>query len=285
MSTVGEQPEAPEVKQSDRPSGVIGKALSLHPIVWAGGYVSLFALAAVVYVLLPSGSFYDSNLHREPSTHADELRLTANLSREVEAEPRATKWRQGKEKVTQALLGPPRVVGVTLPPNAVPNTLAVGIDAAASSSLGSRNYEDWFSIDLQHRIVFTNVDGGDVRVTYSATPTGFDGVGAPVQNVPQPPSTVLLPNVTHGDAPTLNLTRESAGELEQFYMALQGDTTAGSSRFLRMIYFSASTVTTLGIGDIQPVSPLARLLVTLEAIFGVVFIGLFLNALARRIQG
>lgn len=39
-------------------------------------------------------------------------------------------------------------------------------------------------------------------------------------------------------------------------------------------YFSLITLTTVGYGDIYPVAPLARMLVTFEAVTGVLFIGL-----------
>ena len=39
-------------------------------------------------------------------------------------------------------------------------------------------------------------------------------------------------------------------------------------------YFSMITLTTIGYGDIYPVAPLARMLVTLEGVTGVLFIGL-----------
>ena len=55
-----------------------------------------------------------------------------------------------------------------------------------------------------------------------------------------------------------------------------------SDHFGRMMYLSATTITTLGYGDIQPITPLARLLTSIEAVGGIVVIGLFLNALAVR---
>lgn len=45
------------------------------------------------------------------------------------------------------------------------------------------------------------------------------------------------------------------------------------------IYFSVVTITTLGYGDIVPGAGLGRFLVTTEALFGVIVLGLFLNAL------
>jgi voltage-gated potassium channel Kch len=47
-----------------------------------------------------------------------------------------------------------------------------------------------------------------------------------------------------------------------------------------MLYFSAVTATTLGFGDIVPVTTYARILVTIEAVAEVSLIGLFLNSIA-----
>jgi hypothetical protein len=51
--------------------------------------------------------------------------------------------------------------------------------------------------------------------------------------------------------------------------------------FVRMLYFSAVTISTLGYGDIVPVTSRARLLVTVEAILGPLLFGLFLNSLVK----
>jgi len=70
--------------------------------------------------------------------------------------------------------------------------------------------------------------------------------------------------------------------LQRFEAAGTGDPSYASGSWWRMSYLSAVTVTTLGFGDITPVSETARILVGLEAILGVVMVGLFLNALAAR---
>ena len=51
--------------------------------------------------------------------------------------------------------------------------------------------------------------------------------------------------------------------------------------FWRMFYLSSITITTVGFGDIVPITTTARILVSIEAILGVIFIGLFLNSLAK----
>jgi len=51
--------------------------------------------------------------------------------------------------------------------------------------------------------------------------------------------------------------------------------------FWRMLYFSAVTITTLGYGDIVPLTTTMRALVTVEIILGPIMFGLFLNSLVR----
>jgi hypothetical protein len=70
--------------------------------------------------------------------------------------------------------------------------------------------------------------------------------------------------------------------LRRYLGATEGDPSYAPGLWLRMAYLSATTVTTLGLGDITPVSSVARLLVGLEALIGITAAGLFLNAVARR---
>jgi hypothetical protein len=60
--------------------------------------------------------------------------------------------------------------------------------------------------------------------------------------------------------------------------------TAGMEAFLRMLYFSVVTITTLGFGDIVPLTRLARSLVTLEAFLGPLLLGFFLSAIGLRLS-
>lgn len=64
--------------------------------------------------------------------------------------------------------------------------------------------------------------------------------------------------------------------------ALTGEPLDASGSWLRLAYLSVVTATTLGFGDITPVSSDARFAVGLEAVLGVVLIGFFLNAVARK---
>ena len=80
--------------------------------------------------------------------------------------------------------------------------------------------------------------------------------------------------------PTVMLNNCFENELAKFLKELNGFTSNASDNLLRMLYLSAVTITTIGYGDIVPISPHARALVTGEAIVGAILIGLFLNSLS-----
>ena len=66
-----------------------------------------------------------------------------------------------------------------------------------------------------------------------------------------------------------------------FQNSLNGFPSKSSGVLGRMMYLSSVTITTLGYGDIVPISGVSRFLVGLESVVGIVLIGLFLNSLAR----
>jgi hypothetical protein len=72
------------------------------------------------------------------------------------------------------------------------------------------------------------------------------------------------------------------GKIEIYKSGVVGDPLAISGSFGRMVYFSSVVITTVGFGDIVPMTGLSRCLVALEAISGLLLFGLFLNAVASR---
>jgi hypothetical protein len=61
--------------------------------------------------------------------------------------------------------------------------------------------------------------------------------------------------------------------------AFQGFPIDVTDKFIRALYLSAVTITTLGFGDIVPITSLSRIIIIIETISGIIIIGLFLNSL------
>lgn len=80
----------------------------------------------------------------------------------------------------------------------------------------------------------------------------------------------------------IRLEPSAAEDVRTYINAMSGDPKSASGALLRMLYLSGVTVTTLGLGDITPLTAAARVAVGAESILGIVFIGLFLNAIASR---
>lgn len=78
----------------------------------------------------------------------------------------------------------------------------------------------------------------------------------------------------------INSNNKLMDKLSEYYTAIKENKSVGINNFLRMFYFSTVVITTLGFGDIVPVTDMSRIIVSSEAILGVIFIGLFLNKLA-----
>lgn len=73
-------------------------------------------------------------------------------------------------------------------------------------------------------------------------------------------------------------------DLQSLTHLLAGRPAASQRDFRRMVYLSVVTITTLGFGDVVPITPHARDLVTAEAFLGPILLGLFLAAVGERMK-
>lgn len=66
-----------------------------------------------------------------------------------------------------------------------------------------------------------------------------------------------------------------------FLPSNQFDTSLSTTNFITWLYFSTITITTLGFGDISPVSIWSQGITMIESLSGIVLIGMFLNSIAQ----
>jgi hypothetical protein len=79
----------------------------------------------------------------------------------------------------------------------------------------------------------------------------------------------------------LRIPQAMLGDMEAYRKAIAGFPGESGGRRSRMLYLSMVTITTLGYGDIVPLTTRARLLIGFEAVLGIVVIGLSLNSLSH----
>src|SRR5262249_54377588 len=82
---------------------------------------------------------------------------------------------------------------------------------------------------------------------------------------------VALPEVQ------MPISRHLRDDILYLAKGMLGDPTKMPLHFWRMSYLSAVTITTLGYGDIMPLSNRARSLISLESVLGIVVIGFFIS--------
>ncbi len=86
------------------------------------------------------------------------------------------------------------------------------------------------------------------------------------------------PAATGGEPrPVLAVPGDVQTDLDDLWRSNQGLAAGIGGQLGRFLYLSAVTITTLGYGDIVPVGPTARALVAIEAVLGIVVIGVFLG--------
>jgi hypothetical protein len=246
-------------------------------------YVAMMPAAALLYTTLGPGSFYDSNLAREPSHLADAQHVDAMLTGAIEmgaahgpdlsmtlGTPKGPKTVRlallpGNFRVTDIVFsgGNPTfdVSGelVSVGQEVIQETFTIKVEALApaallSTTLGPRT--------RQFVVVHVISGGGGFADAIFETLFSKKGLGS----------------FARGYA-NLEISQTVATALRRFFRASIGDPLSQTRQFVRMLYFSATAATTVGFGDITAVTETARVWVTVEVVIEVVLIGIFLASL------
>jgi hypothetical protein len=256
-------------------------------------YVAMMFVFAWIYTNSGQGAFYDANLQREPTHFADEQQVDNLLSEAVRTNASRHVW-----TVTLHAASGPVPTEVELEPESIRATGVGGADELprwtvsgefASVPRAKLALAATFDVQVQ-------VQAEDVSSIQPAHGTQPVAVYTVVRSAPQtsfadnPPMEILFPTpkwagISGSDAGSVPATQKLREVVTAYLGALAGDPSSQSGEFARMLYFSATTATTLGLGDITPVTDEARLLVTLETILEVVLVGLFLASLSPRRRG
>jgi Ion channel len=259
------------------------------PAFWGIAYLSLIPIFATVYSAQGVGGFHDSNIRNEAATADDAAELRDSLTTAAVSRIKHLTWTiPGSHLV---LYRPS--VSITGIGFRSEGRLLLEASGTYGSAQGEPplfgNFSEFVTVspDGSHLTVGS---GDSRRVGLPVVLT--DKAGHLEQEssagLPNPPAELIFPSLSGSTASPNNgfllLPISTYNDLLRFDIAGTGDPSYVSGSWWRMIYLSAVTVTTLGFGDITPVSETARLYVALEAVLGVVFVGVFLSRLAIRVR-
>jgi hypothetical protein len=155
---------------------------------------------------------------------------------------------------------------------------------SSTEAIGHAEYyfSERFSIALNQRMI-TKPPGAEAIVYYLPAREGPVGPAVgPLGKLDLPGC--LLPGDAEFPAPFLRVPESLSEKMRDFAVAVRGFPSRIPGQFWRMMYFSATTITTLGFGDIVPLTTTARMAVSAESVLGIVLMGLFLNAVASQIS-
>lgn len=258
----------------------------IHPLVFLAIYLLAVPVFGAIYHAQPPASFYAPNLKYEKPARADANRVAADLYTAIEG-------------------------GLALPPKAPPTPDSWRVDPR---SVGVRDVTVGEDHILHFTVLFkaTRETPGHAEIRWSMhaqTPvqervTSFPDGGPIISHLISPQPETIAKEVTGGlgisnssfaemvfrsrdpivQTTALSWSPAEDARLQTFDRGRQGDPSAVSGDFWRMVYFSATTITTTGYGDIIPLTGPARALTGIEAVLGWVLAGLFLNAAATRLS-
>lgn len=275
------------------PFDFLGSALaSIPPILWMLLYVGLIFLFAAVYTTQPE-DFYHSTIQYEPAITNDGVRLQNELAAAIVA------------RISQLYGGPMASVqdwefdtttievrDIAFQENSV-TFLFSGFLRPANPATPepSGSGVQVFQIGVHTAIPVTTQLSGLTHDSDNPNPTYTHVLSFEAEdNVVDYSGDFMDPAVLFAKqgepveyAPEIFLGAEVEQHLTDYWSAFtRGRPLQSSGHYQRMLYFSAVTITTVGFGDITPITPWARKWTAIEAVSGIVVIGLFLNSLFQR---
>ena len=268
------------------------KRIVRSPGFWAALYLLLVPLFAWVYYAQEPGSFHDTNLRHEAAVAHDAAELQTSLTAALKARLSERRWSTSGFAVT---INPASVAVTGIGYRSEGRVL---LEVTGTYGTSTKQEPKVFGTFIRFVTLIPSdyLELGlerEENLEFGLPVTSTDKSGRPEPEPPSvwvgPPVGLLFPPLgqhrTSSQTGILFMPVATYESLRRFDIAGTGDPSYASGSFLRMIYLSAVTVTTLGFGDITPVSEDARLYVALEAVLGVIFVGVFLSRLATRERG
>ena len=244
---------------------VLGRIPSLG---WGIMYLALIFVFAVIYTCNSDGFYhstsqYESDLDLDADDISRELEALL-LSRTVENQGHYNGWTLNREHFSIHSLKPSN------------EGLKFSVTSHFNSDEGALSVDVELSISILQRHLKCD-NKNETCVSYKSV-----DLVRPLIDKQNGFVTLVKPFLAlYDDIDFVELPVTLEQKILDLIKANQGFPSGSSGSFSRMLYLSAVTITTLGYGDIVPITDWNRFYIALESVLGVVFIGLFLNSLTR----
>lgn len=256
-------------------------------------YICILLIFAVIYWLLPGKHFYHANVSHEPLVGEIKARIGKQLTAEI-----VGAFQQVHHGVDQLVVNEWRVD---------PTTFEVITFDATADKPGVVEIKFKLStklINLSNPSRLLNIapvvtlpaSGGYesasilLKAIHVDVPPEVPYMDATQRNLfaqilfptPKPSEPHNESNPVEEDksglAPELSMpmSKNLDSQIQDLAQGVQGDPSRLDGHFMRMLYLSGVTITTLGYGDIAPLTPWSRLFILIEAVIGIIIIGLFI---------
>ena len=247
-----------------------------NKVIFALLYLSFIPAFACVYSFLLPNDFYHATVQYESSTMNEAAQdildgLRTNISqRIVEAKngKNCDSWRLSPDTLRVHSL------------KAEGEKVSFAISGMLGNDDGGHSeyyFSNRFSFLLNQRMI-TIPPGGSATVGFFLTSEEPMPVKLPLGDVNL--QTCLFPRGASLSYAPLEIPETLYSRTVSFASAVHGFPGHFTGQFSRMLYLSATTITTLGFGDIVPLTTSARLVVSLESVLGIILIWLFVNAVS-----
>jgi Ion channel len=254
----------------------------VHPLVYLLTFLTAIPAFAFLYVFVAPQGFYAPNARYEPSAVSDTLQLASILEGALH---RSFDARTGQELVVgnwKLDLGSLRVDNVySTDGTKLSFRVSFSADGIGTSS-GAKQVGWSIIVTVSEHPTHAIISDRNAITTYRIPDVDFSNYASPFKEEYEELFKLVFGQKEFfvASSPALALSGPEELRFRRYLLGVKGDPSSISGDLPRMIYLSAVVITTLGFGDILPITPKARILVAMEAITGIVFAGLFLNALA-----
>ena len=244
---------------------------------WMIAYLLIILVFAVLYRSLPSNSFYAPYMKYEPAAASDERRLIHAFEAHIRESLQLSRtvrysWLIDAPSlhVSEIRSDDGEIIKFRL--------RAYAYHYTRQHINESEDFDRQVSIALHGRLIVPTAKLLICRGIYAPARSApafadEDEIVAQMFHTPDPPC---------NNFPSLIFTPEEDRLLEDYASGLSGDPSRVSGWFWRLLYFSATTVTTVGFGDIVPLTLPARLLAGAEPVIGWLFAAFLIDSVTRR---